>query len=160
MEDRNPYSAPRSMLYGSGKPRHPRTSIDPAGKWRRFFNWLIDTLVYYFLAMAVGVVAVLVSGDSALAWLEGLGFWGEQALGLVIMLVYYIPQEAAFGFTVGKLITGTRVVNEDGDKPNPIQAILRTLCRLIPFEPFSVLFTDPTRGWHDSLSRTYVVRKA
>lgn len=98
--------------------------------------------------------AVLVGGDSAMA------FWGEQALGLVIRLAYYIPQEAAFGFTVGKLITGTRMVDEDGEKSNLIQVILRTLSRFIPFEPFSVLFIEAPRGWHDSLSGTYVVRKA
>ena len=160
MEDRNPYTAPHSMLYGRGKPSRPQLSIDPAGKWRRFFNWLIDALAYYFLAMVIGVAAVLVGGDSAMAWLESLGFWGEQALGLVIMLAYYIPQEAAFGFTVGKLITGTRVVNENGEKPNLIQVILRTLSRVIPCEPFSVLLTEAPRGWHDSLSGTYVVRKA
>ncbi|KAF1712957.1 RDD family protein [Pseudoxanthomonas sacheonensis] len=158
MEDRNPYQAPHSPLYGGVS--RPRLSLDPAGKWRRFFNWLLDSAAYYFLAAAVGFAAVLIGGDPAAAWIESLGFWGEQALGMAIMLAYYIPQEAAFGFTLGKLITGTRVVNENGEKPTFVQAVLRTICRFIPFEAFSVLLTDPARGWHDSLAKTYVVRKA
>ncbi len=160
MEDRNPYQAPHSMLYGSARASRPRLSVDPAGKWRRFFNWLLDSAAAYFLAAVVGAAAVLIGGDPATVWLESLGFWGEQALGMVIMLVYYIPQEAAFGFTLGKLITGTRVVNENGEKPALMQVILRTVCRFIPFDAFSVAFTDPPRGWHDSLAKTYVVRKA
>ncbi|MGH8027493.1 MAG: RDD family protein [Pseudoxanthomonas sp.] len=160
MEDRNPYQAPHSMLYGRGRAPRLQLGVDPAGKWRRFFNWLLDTAATYFVAMAIGVAAVLIGGDPAAAWLDNLGFWGEQALGMVIMLMYYIPQETAFGFTLGKLITGTRVVNENGEKPSLVQVILRTLSRFIPFEAFSVAFTDPARGWHDSLAKTYVVRKA
>jgi len=33
----------------------------------------------------------------------------------------------------------------------------RTLCRYIPFEPFSFLGNKPI-GWHDSLSKTLVVK--
>jgi hypothetical protein len=36
--------------------------------------------------------------------------------------------------------------------------VLRSLCRLIPFEPFSFLGSD-ARGWHDSITKTRVVRK-
>lgn len=160
MEDRNPYQAPRSMLYGNASTRKPvQLGIDPASKWQRFFNWLVDAVAYYLMAMAVAAVAIAVGGASTLAWLEGLGFWGEQALGMLILIMYYIPMETIFGFTVGKLVTGTRVVNENGEKPNLVQVILRTVARFIPFEPFSVLLTAETRGWHDSLSGTYVVRK-
>lgn len=34
--------------------------------------------------------------------------------------------------------------------------ILRTLCRLIPFEALSCL-GEKSRGWHDRLSRTWVI---
>lgn len=158
MEDRNPYQVPLATLDGSLP--HARLEIEPAGKWRRFFNWVVDTAASYFLAAVVGIAVVLVGGDPAMAWLEGLGFWGEQALGMAIMLVYYIPQEAFFGCTLGKLITGTRVVDEKGEKPTLKRAFLRTICRFIPFDAFSVAFTDPPRGWHDSLAKTYVVRKS
>jgi uncharacterized RDD family membrane protein YckC len=54
-------------------------------------------------------------------------------------LIYYVAQEALWSRTLGKLITGTKVVNEDGSKLTFGRALGRTLCRLIPFEPLSFL---------------------
>ena len=48
------------------------------------------------------------------------------------------------------------VVLEDGTKPTTSDIVIRSLCRFIPFEAFSFL-GDEGRGWHDSLSDTYVV---
>jgi uncharacterized RDD family membrane protein YckC len=62
-----------------------------------------------------------------------------------------------FARTVGKFITQTIVVDEHGEKPHHETILIRSLCRLIPFNPFSVLFLG--RGWHDSISKTYVVNK-
>jgi hypothetical protein len=45
-------------------------------------------------------------------------------------------------------------VTLDGSKPGLRTILLRTLCRFIPFEPFS-FFGE--RGWHDGLSDTLVV---
>ena len=56
------------------------------------------------------------------------------------MVGYYVILEASFGWTIGKLVTGTRVVRFDGDKPHFPQILGRTFARFIPFEPFSVLF--------------------
>ncbi len=85
----------------------------------------------------------------------------DYGIGLGVMLTYYIAMEGFFGFTVGKLVTGTRVVTEGGGRPRWGQVVGRTFARLIPFEPFSVLFSNDKerRGWHDSLPKTYVVRK-
>ena len=47
---------------------------------------------------------------------------------------------------------------EDGTKPDAQTIIKRTLCRLIPFDGLS-FFGTPSRGWHDSMSDTYVVKK-
>jgi uncharacterized RDD family membrane protein YckC len=87
---------------------------------------------------------------------------GREAVIAVVALLaffaYYIVLEAAFGWTIAKLITGTRVVRIDGTKPTFPQALGRTFARFIPFEPFSVLFSDSKLGWHDSLSNTRVVK--
>ena len=50
------------------------------------------------------------------------------------------------------------VVNVHGAKPSVNAIIKRTLCRFIPFEPFTFLGLN-SRGWHDSFSKTYVVKK-
>ena len=88
---------------------------------------------------------------------------GREAIIVVVVLLGVLRLitscfEAAFGWTFAKLITGTRVVRIDGTKPSFPQVIGRTLARFIPFEPFSVLFSDSKLGWHDSLSNTRVVR--
>jgi uncharacterized RDD family membrane protein YckC len=50
------------------------------------------------------------------------------------------------------------VVKKDGSKPDIKTFLIRTLCRFIPLEPFSFLGAFP-RGWHDTLSETYVVKR-
>jgi uncharacterized RDD family membrane protein YckC len=47
---------------------------------------------------------------------------------------------------------------KDGSKPSESTIIKRTFCRLIPFDNISYLGSR-SRGWHDSASNTYVVRK-
>jgi uncharacterized RDD family membrane protein YckC len=113
---------------------------------------LIDAIIARILAtaLAVGVIGVIGTGDSAAVVATVIvlaGFFG-----------YYVVLEAAFGWTVGKLITGTRVVRFDGDKPRVPQIIGRTFARFVPFEPFSVLFGNTKLGWHDSWSGTRVVK--
>ena len=60
------------------------------------------------------------------------------------------------GRTIAKYITQTKVVMEDGTTPKASDIVLRSLCRLIPFNVFSFLGAEG-RGWHDSISNTYVV---
>lgn len=44
----------------------------------------------------------------------------------------------------------------DGSKPKFDEILIRALCRLIPLNAFSFL-GDLGKGWHDTLSKTYVV---
>ena len=71
------------------------------------------------------------------------------------MSFYYMFFEGIWGRSPGKWIFGTAVVNEDGLKPSFGAIALRTICRFIPFEPFS-FFGE--RGWHDKISNTYVIK--
>jgi uncharacterized RDD family membrane protein YckC len=74
------------------------------------------------------------------------------------MVLYYSITESLFSRTIGKLITKTIVVDINGEKPASGIIIKRSFCRLIPFNHFSFLGGN-TRGWHDSISNTYVVNK-
>ena len=126
---------------------------EPAGKGARFVNFVIDNfvLVGFQVGLVVGVTAV--GGQAALETLQNVPSW---AIGLPIFLLYYVGLEAATGQTLGKMVTGTKVVNERGGPPSLGQIAGRSICRLIPFEAFSFL-ASPT-GWHDSLSGTMVVK--
>lgn len=155
--DDNPYRSPASNVVEV----HLAQAMADAGKWRRFFNLVLDYLAMLAAFFVVAVVTILLGGEAAIAWIEDMGFWQEQLLGVGMLLAYYVVMEGLFGLTIGKWITGTRVVDERGGPPTCRQAVLRSLARLIPFEPFSLLFSEDgvARGWHDTLPGTRVVMR-
>lgn len=73
---------------------------------------------------------------------------------LIVFILYYFLMEHFFGQTLGKMVMGNRVINEYCEKPTASESIIRTVCRLIPFEGFSCF---GHRGWHDKFANTYVV---
>lgn len=75
---------------------------------------------------------------------------------LFFIAIYYIPLEYKTQKTLGKIITKTKVVNFEGNKPDLMDIISRTFCRLIPFDRFSFLFTR--NGFHDAISKTKVIK--
>jgi len=75
---------------------------------------------------------------------------------IMLFFVYYFICEMTFQSSVGKLISGSIVIDDYAQKPDAGTLLLRTLCRLIPFEWFSCFAERP---WHDRLSNTYVVKR-
>ncbi|MFN8165511.1 MAG: RDD family protein [Bacteroidia bacterium] len=118
----------------------------PASNTKRFLNYLIDTIAFYVIALIGAVYFQLRNGELTMPEVYGL-----TALSIII---YYFPLEAQSGKTLGKLITGTRVVTVEGNIPTWQNILGRTLCRFIPFDNFSFLFTT---GFHDNFSKTIVV---
>src|SRR4051812_21813837 len=120
-------------------------NTESASVGQRFVNYLIDVIILYVIIFLIGIVAfsasaasgsdiqnnVLVSQDSSAILFQYL-FWI-----VVIVAFYTIFEGATKGRTVGKFITGTKVVMEDGSNITWKQAFVRSLCRLVPFEPFS-----------------------
>jgi uncharacterized RDD family membrane protein YckC len=72
-----------------------------------------------------------------------------------VLILYYTVLESTTGKTVGKMITGTRVLNDDNTPPSTGTILKRSLCRIIPLEPLS--FLGGNNGWHDSITYTQVV---
>ncbi len=76
---------------------------------------------------------------------------------IALYVSYFFLCELVFkGRTIGKFITGTKAVNEDGTDMEPKTILLRSLSRIVPFEPFSAL-GNPCRPWHDKWTRTFVI---
>lgn len=128
---------------------------------RRLANLVIDQvaasacgfLVFIIAAFVFGIFLGLGGADDAESTLV--------SIAMILMfpgsMLYYIVAEALFkGQTLGKLITGTRAVRLDGSPVTWKDALLRTLCRMVPFEVFSGL---DTITWHDKWTGTRVVRK-
>lgn len=151
----NPYQASGAALVDTTV----LWDVEAAGKWRRFFNLIIDTVMIYGIFAIVGVIAVVFGFEQVIVWIEGISRIGDILLTAAVRFLYYTFFEGLFGFSVGKLITNTRVVDESGNRLSFGRTALRSLCRHIPFEPFSLLFSDSEvrRAWHDSLAKSYVI---
>ncbi len=128
-------------------------------RWMRLANFLLDIVFYYILSLLIGVVfglLALTGIDGPLIWITEADPLTSRLLGIAIILMYYLFTESITQRSIAKFITGTMVVMEDGSRPEARTIFLRTICRFIPFEPFSFFGSDE-RGWHDSITNTYVV---
>lgn len=145
MEQENPYRAPASS------PAIDANNYQVATSGWRLLNMWIDMAGFYALAFVFGMLTYATGQQHII---EGMS---DFLLGMILYLLYYVPQEALGGVTLGKLITRTRVVREDGRPITLRDALVRTLVRLIPFEAFSFLSESRPRGWHDSWAKTKVI---
>ncbi len=91
-----------------------------------------------------------------LLWFDELDGLTDRLVTTLVMITYLFIMEVLTQRSVGKFITGTIVVSEDGTKPEARSIMIRALCRIIGFEALTFLGSTP-RGWHDSASGTYVV---
>jgi hypothetical protein len=122
-------------------------------KGTRFVHHLLDSFLY--IGICSGIVVYF--GDSFIYQIQydasmSLGF---LVVVLIARLMYYPIFETLFGATPGKFLTGSKVVNENGEKITFNQSLTRTFSRMVPFEPFS--FLGKNKGWHDAWSKTKVV---
>lgn len=127
-----------------------------ASKGTRFGNLFLDQL--FFGIPSSLLVNFLIYGD-----LAGDPSSPEEAIinpliSWLLYVGYYIFMESVYGKTIGKMITGTKVIDENGGKPSLGQIVGRSFARLIPFEAFSFL-GEKGIGWHDSLSKTLVIKE-
>ena len=139
-----------------------------ASQGSRFFNFLIDNLfMNYILSQATGYVVGYLLGVLAPDYMLSIAYEGESSSSLLFLsfciiyfnyIFYYTICEAAFkGYTLGKLITGTRAIRADGQNLTFKNALLRTLSRIVPFEAFSGLGA-PCEPWHDKWTKTRVIK--
>lgn len=146
-----------------GKEVTPSLNMRLATSDRRLINYLIDGFLGIFVfTFAVGFVLVFIGfGD-----LLNSEFANSRAFNYLCYFVYFLLLESVFQRSLGKLITKTVVVSENGDKPTFSQIFKRSLIRLIPFEAFSFFGNKGNLGedgkhrpvgWHDKWSRTRVI---
>jgi uncharacterized RDD family membrane protein YckC len=121
----------------------------------RFLNFLIDSIIFGILSYIV--VSLLVRYHSALQ-VYNIGLLRFTAF--LIYFLYYFIFETVFSATPGKLITKSKLVEKNTFlKPSIPKVFVRTMCRFIPLEAFSIFFTGNNLVWHDLLSKTIVINK-
>jgi len=123
------------------------------GRRMRLLHFLIDILFLFFIAYCSGYILVFIFGPSKALKIVGHTYLYGGSLAFIV----YFSQELIFGKTLGKLLTGTRVVDSLGNKPDIVKLIIRNASRLIPLEAFSFLGSNK-RGWHDTISDTFVIK--
>ena len=128
--------------------------FSPAKGWKRFVNYIIDE------ALLMYIIYNYFELNRHFAFTEDnygreYGMAEQYFTGILIIMIYYIIFEGIFGTTAGKCVTDTVIVNVSGERAGFGRALGRTFSRLIPFEAFS-FFRKDARGWHDSISGTYV----
>jgi len=122
-------------------------------KIAKWYQRLIGFIIDYFFAMLLTIpLANEYRYELEMSFDEAL-----NTLTPLTLLLYLLLFELIFNKTFGKVITCTVVRNKSTFKRvNFGRILLRSICRLIPFDAFSYLSNQP-KGWHDSLSGTVVI---
>lgn len=124
---------------------------------RRWAGAWIDFLVLFAL---VTVVAIALDGQDG-----GI----VLSVDALIFVLYFIGMECAVGGTVGKFVTGLRVVGEDGKNPSFGAALLRTVCRIVEVNPallgglpagLVVNYSKSKQRLGDMMAHTFVLKRA
>jgi uncharacterized RDD family membrane protein YckC len=128
-----------------------------ASRAQRFGTYILDYIFVILFSCIIGVMLGVFLGLTGIK-LDLESKVTELIFGVIAVFIYYFFQEAFWGKTLGKLIIGTKILNNDYTKVSVKNAFARTICRFIPFEAFSFLGGDSKpQGWHDKLSNTIVV---
>ncbi len=140
-----------------------KISNKPANEGKRIANYLLDWIFIYIFGVIFGImlgvilviVSIIISSPTPLSILSEDNKLLNFLLGFIVGMIYYSLFEGLTGRTLAKFITRTKVITENGEKPDFKTILLRSLCRFVPFDPLSFLFSG--KGWHDKWSRTTVV---
>lgn len=126
-----------------------------ASSAKRMVNYIIDAVFFYivvvFLAIAIETLSpgcISEMGDNPLL--------NQVASICCYGLVMFVIEAAFQGKSLGKLITKTRAVTNNGDTLSFKQFLIRNFIRAIPFNALSGL-GNPCSPWHDTWSETVVV---
>ena len=118
----------------------------------RFIHLIVDTIAFIVIMIIFAFIFGLFINptDESLIAILGYLILAASFFG------YYVFMETKYQKTIGKFITKTKVINKNGTKPELVDIVRRTFCRLIPFDRISFLFTK--NGFHDRLSDTTIVK--
>lgn len=136
--------------------KYPVSSFVTAGFWIRFVAFCIDATV------ASAFSAIFASPIVALAG-RPEGIFPAAVSGFFFYLYFVLFTYFTDGQTLGKMITGIRVIHKEESRLSPVTVIVREFfCRLIqttfPILYVITAFTERKQNIGDLLSDTYVVK--
>lgn len=133
-----------------------------ATKWVRLANFIIDRIIFtssFFIIGSLGVIIDTILGIQYFTELFANFAEVNRAIDILVTAILYflytfLLEYITKGRTIGKYITGTKVITTDGQIPTVYEFFIRNISRLVPFDILSFLGEN---GWHDSWSDTRVV---
>jgi len=133
-----------------------------ATKGMRFANILVDRIAFNFIFFALGLFGGILDGIFGMYYftkffdrLAELGRVADIIITSVIFFFYiFLIEYFTKGRSLGKYITGTKVIMTDGNEPTLSDYFMRNIIRLVPFDALSFFGEN---GWHDSWSDTRVI---
>ncbi len=136
-----------------------------AGLWIRFLASILDLILWSIFFFPT---TYIVKGTWVMTMQDHL--WGifDPMCGifLAVIFLYLILLEAFLGGTIGKLLLGLRVTNDEFGKITIEQSIMRNACRLVDGLPFlnligifSIVISKEKQRIGDKIAKTYVVYK-
>ncbi|MDE5437941.1 RDD family protein [Elizabethkingia meningoseptica] len=108
---------------------------------KRIIAYFIDGIIINLLSVPVYIYIV----SERLIPLYGFFFQ------ILFFILYFYILETFYNKTIGKSIMKLIIIREKGGN-----ILVRTLCRLIPFDTVSFLFNSQKDLWHDTISKTMV----
>lgn len=131
-----------------------------SSKGTRMLHLVIDTIMMV-LIFSGPMSTLLQSSIFGELFTSLVATLGPDAFATILLSfvtpVYYIFFEVIVQASPAKFLTETRVLTINGKPIDFPTAIARTLCRWIPFDAFSFLFS--ANGWHDRFSGTAVIQE-
>jgi uncharacterized RDD family membrane protein YckC len=132
------------------------TAAEP---WERLKAAVVDNFITYTLPQLIpfaGLGLTLSSGheNGFLKFLSDLSTTG------LIHFLYTVIMNALRGQTVGKMIFDITIVKTDGSPIDFKTAIIRYAIQFVTLgiADISILFDSESRGWHDKVAGTMVIR--
>ena len=161
----NPVPPPQPVW--NAQPAGP-ADIAYGGFWIRVVAYLIDgillNIVFGIIGAIVGVSMIPVdpTNTDPMAGMEHMGRF--QLVALVVTWLYFALMESSpRGATVGKMVLGLRVVDEQGNRISFARATGRFFAKFVStiilmIGYLMVAFTERKRGLHDMIAGTLVIK--
>ncbi|MDD2487639.1 MAG: RDD family protein [Candidatus Gracilibacteria bacterium] len=154
-------------------------ALEYKGVGIRFLALIIDTILFGILfsqfmklfgASYIGGCSSSASIGSSITVMGNKTFYGlcgfSAQLYFLVIFTYYVLFEWKFGGTIGKLITGMRVMKSTGEPLDLKDSLIRNIMRIIDFLPFfylagsiSIWNSKTKQRIGDRLAKTVVVSK-
>lgn len=137
------------------------THLVQASHGKRLGNYIIDLIIFYIAIFTFSFLLATIS-PAFVDWIDNYGNdTGFNIADRLVSLFIYgllmgLIEAVSKGRSLGKLITGTKAINQDGSTISAGTAFLRGLSRAVPFNALSALGTPPF-PWHDKWTKTFVI---